>query len=52
MAYIQSVTAENRRGKKRIKKEEKTAAKYSGLPYWVAIITGHVQQKYNKANSS
>jgi len=35
MVDIQSPTAENRRGKK---KEETTAAKYNGLPYWVAII--------------
>jgi len=34
MAYIQSATAEVRRGKKRRKKEEKTTGrKYNGLPY-------------------
>ena len=34
MVDIQYPTAENRRGKK----EETTAAKYNGLPYWTAII--------------
>jgi len=35
MVNIQSLTAENRRGKKerRKKKKETTAAKYNGLPY-------------------
>jgi len=32
---IESVTAENRREKK---KKETTAAKYNGLPYWAAMI--------------
>jgi len=34
MVDIQSATAEKRRGKK---ERETTAAKYNGLPYWVAI---------------
>jgi len=33
---IQSLTAENMRGKKK-KKIETTSAKYNGLPYWAAI---------------
>jgi len=37
MVVIQSVTAENRRGKKKTD-EETTAAEYNGRPYWVAII--------------
>jgi len=41
MVDIQSVTAENRRGKKERKKEETTVRKYNGLPYWAAIIKVH-----------
>jgi len=41
MVDIQSASAENRREKKKEKrkkgKKETAAAKYNGLPYWVAI---------------
>ena len=38
MVDIQSATGDSRRGKKMKKKEEATAAKYNGLPYWAAVI--------------
>jgi len=39
MADIQSVTAQNRQGKKERKKkeEETTAAQYNCMPYWATI---------------
>jgi len=46
---IQSATAKNRRGKK---KEETTAAKYNGLPYWAATISVFVTTAATSAVSS
>jgi len=46
MVDIQSVTGENRQGKKEeeIKKEETTAAEYNGLLYWAATTTDSILQ--------
>jgi len=47
MVDMQSLTAENRRGKRR-KTIETAAAKYNGSPYWAAIKKKERRNQWNK----
>jgi len=49
MVDFQSPTSENKRGRKKRRKKETTAAKYNGLPYWAAIINSNMTTDTNSS---